>query len=216
MILLLLLSGALAGKLLVLVGTLIIGAVFYVSRQEKNQSGMQSLADSLGLDLVKIAGGAFDNEGIKLTGIINDYEVKVVNNPRYKLPHELVISVRLKNDGIPGFKLTRNEGLRGFVESKIGNDLQIGHEEFDNYFNLESPDIHFAQRLFDIKLCNDFAANHETFNDTIVFCSHGYIEFREPGEVNKQNQIERLREIVDFLVHVAERTDSCRNSKLYR
>lgn len=175
----------------------------------KNQKGdfeYLKLGKKLGIVPSADDDGIIESSLPKLEGRVNGYHVGI-KAIRHRNKIETVVRVYGRTKTELEIWLTRNRRVKWILREEITPPVLTGFDSFDNQFRLHSNDPLLSSRIFSHSICEDFASNAVTFDHAKMSYHSGYVEFRESGIPDTEDKIDRMVEIVKFLIHLTKRID---------
>lgn len=211
-------------ELLIKMGVLGISVIsfgLWINRNSRNHKLFDQFAAKAGLNVISQSGSFFFPATPHLEGVINGYKVSIVIQRKKgkwfgRWNYFTVLRVHGRQNQSYRFTVCRTNLVARLADRVIINEIETGYPDFDLNYTLNSNDQDIALRIFDQAICSDLVDNPDVFQYSGLEFSGAILEFREDRMVVNQAQMDRIEEILHFMVHLVEKTEKVIQSSTHK
>lgn len=195
-----------------IIGISLITFGMWVARNNRNHKLFDAFAKKTGLKNVSGTGSFFFPSTPHLKGGLQGYQVNLVIQHKKgkwfgRWKYHTIIRVYSRVNLKCEYSVTQTNLVDRLASAVMDHDIVTGYPEFDVMYNLRGSNDETVLRIFDQHTCCDFVSNPEAFMYSGLTFSNGIMEFRENRMVINQAQMNRIGEILLFMIHLVERTE---------
>ncbi len=201
---------------LAVLGVTLVALGIWIVKNNKSHELFRAFAAKHNLTVMEDKGWLLRPATPRLKGKINHREVDVIiqrKRGKWFGGNNFFTILRVHSRSTDNFRYSielANFAIK-ILSSTITTDVQTGFGDFDSMYQLTSNDEPRALKLFNHHLCEDFVSNPEAFECSGLTYSSGLLEYKWDFMATEQGQVDRLGEIMHFMVHVVEQTEASKS-----
>lgn len=195
-----------------IIGISLIAFGMWVARNNRNHKLFDAFAKKTGLKNVSGTGSFFFPSTPHLKGGLQGYQVNLVIQRKKgkwfgRWKYYTIIRVNSRVNLKCEYSVTQTNLVDSLASVVMVHDIVTGYPEFDVMYNLRGNNDAIVLKIFDQHTCVDFVSNPDAFRYSGFTFTNGIMEFCENRMVINQAQMNRIGEILLFMIHLVERSE---------